>query len=175
MRIERTGEHRARAVVSENELKLLGICAEELNKGSPAVSVLISEIIGRAFPEKGKYTVSAEIIPVRWGGCVFIMTRKPQPGGICPMIITTASAEELIRICKRIKSLSISCPESAVTGGKDYLRLLVRLPDDILLYESLSETGTILPADEAALAKLSEHDKVVIAKNAVELLSDLSH
>ena len=175
MRIERTGSHRARAVISERELCLLGLSAEKLREGSPTASLLISEMVGRAFPEKGKYTVSVEIIPVRWGGCVFIMTRKPQSGGICPMIITTASAEELIRVCKRIKSLSISCPESAVTGGQDYLRLIVRLPDDILLYESLSETGTVIPADEASLAKLSEHDKMVIPKNAVEILSGLSH
>ncbi|WP_432650966.1 hypothetical protein [Huintestinicola sp.] len=175
MRIERTGEHKARAVISESELCLLGLCAEKLHEGSPKASLLISELVGRAFPEKGKYTVSVEIIPVRWGGCVFIMTRKPQSGGVCPMIITTASAEELIRVCKKIKSLSISCPESAVTGGQDYLRLIIRLPDDILLCESLSETGTLIPADEAALAKLSEHDKVIISKNAVEILSGLSH
>lgn len=175
MRIERTGSHRARAVISERELCLLGLDAGKLSEGSEKVSLLISELVGRAFPEKGKYTVSVEIIPVRWGGCVFIMTRRSQSGGICPMIITTASAEELIRICKRIKSLSISCPESAVTGGKGYLRLIVRLPDDILLYEGLSETGTVIPADEASLAKLSEHDRVVISKNAVEILSGLSH
>ncbi|MGN0637429.1 MAG: hypothetical protein ACI4J0_03575 [Huintestinicola sp.] len=175
MRIERTEIHRARAVMSESELSLLGLCAEELHKGSPTASLLISELVVRAFPEKGKYTVSVEIIPVRWGGCVFIMTRKPQQITVSPMIITTASAEELIRICKKIKSLSISCPESAVTGGKGYLRLIVRLPDDTLLYESLSETGMMMPADESALAKLSEHDKVVISKNAVEILSGLSH
>ena len=175
MRIERTEIHRARAVMSERELNLLGLCAEELHKGSPEASLLISGMVEKAFPEKGKYTVSVEIIPVKWGGCVFIMTRRPQQGTVCPMIITTASAEELIGICKRIRSMNISCPESAVTGGQGYLRLIVRLPDDILLYESLSETGTIIPADEAALAKLSEHDKMVISKNAVEILSGLSH
>lgn len=175
MRIERTGSHRARAVISERELCLLGLSAEKLREGSPTASLLISEMVGRAFPEKGKYTVSVEIIPVRWGGCVFIMTRKPQQAAVSPMIITTASAEELIRICRKIKSLSISCPESAVTGGQDYLRLIVRIPEDILLYESISETGTMIPADETALAKLSEHDRVIISKNAVEILSGLSH
>lgn len=175
MRIERTGSHSARAVISESELILMGLSADELHESSQAASSLISEMVRKAFPEKGKYTVSIEIIPVKWGGCVFIMTRKPQYAGISPMIITTESAEELMGICKKIKSLNISCPESAVTGGNGYLRLIVRLPDDILLYESLSEKGAILPADEIVLAKLSEHDKVVIPKNAVEILSGLSH
>lgn len=175
MRIERTGENRARAVLSEKELSLIGVDAEGLHEGSPEASMLISRLAERAFPERGKYTVSVEIIPVRWGGCVFIMTRRQQQGTVSPIIITTASAEELIGICKRLRALNISCPESAVTGGKGYLRLIVRLPDDILLYESLSETGNFIPADETALAKLSEHDKTVISKNAVEILSGLSH
>ncbi|MGN1105850.1 MAG: hypothetical protein ACI4RH_04300 [Huintestinicola sp.] len=175
MRIERTGKHAARAVLSENELSLLGLDAESLHNGSHKASMFISLLVGKAFPEKGKYTVSVEIIPVKWGGCVFIMTRKPQQGAVSPIIITAASSEELIRICRKIKSLGISCPESAVTGGQDYLRLIVRLPEDILMYESLSENGMIFPADESALAKLSEHDKAVISKNAVEILSGLSH
>ena len=33
----------------------------------------------------------------------------------------------------------------------------------------------LFPASDSALAKLSEHDRTVIPKNAVEILAGLSH
>ena len=175
MRIDRTGEHTARAVISADELKRLGLDAESIDDGSPESVRFLSELTGSAFPEKGKYTVSAEIIPVKYGGCVFILTRKPQTAETTQTIITAGSAERLIEICRRIKAIGIRCPESAVTGDRYHVRLIARIPEDTALYRELSDEGMLFPASDCALAKLSEHDRTVIPKNAVEILSGLPH
>lgn len=175
MRIDRTGEHSARAVISADELKKLGLDAESIDDGTPEAVRFLSEMTGNAFPEKGKYTVSVEMIPIKCGGCVFILTRKPQTEELTAAIITTFSAERLIGICKRIKSLGIRCPESSVTGDRYHIRLITRIPPDSMLFRELSEEGMLFPASDSALAKLSEHDRTVIPKNAVEILAGLSH
>lgn len=175
MRIDRTGEHSARAVISADELKKLGLDAESIDDGSPETVNFLSEMIGSAFPEKGKYTISVEMIRVKYGGCVFILTRRPQTSELSPTIITAGSAEKLIGICKRIKALGIRCPESAVTGDRYHIRLIARIPEDTMLYRELSDEGLLFPASDTALAKIAEHDRTVISKNAVDILSGLSH
>ena len=55
MRIDRTGEHSARAVISADELKKLGLDAESIDDGTPEAVRFLSEMTGNAFPEKGKY------------------------------------------------------------------------------------------------------------------------
>lgn len=175
MRIDRTGEHSARAVISADEMKKLGLDAESIDDGTPEAVRFLSEITGSAFPEKGKYTVSVEMIPIKCGGCVFILTRRPQTAELTTAIITAGSAEMLIGICKRIQALGIRCPESSVTGDKYHIRLITRIPTDSMIYKELSEEGMLFPASSNALAKLEEYDRTIISKNAVEILSGLSH
>ena len=102
------------------------------------------------------------------------MTRNRSAERLCKMIITAYSADSIIELCRRISELRISCPESSLVGGKDHLRLIACLPEEMLLLEGSFETR-IVPADDNTLAKLSEHDRTIIPKNAVALLAKLSH
>lgn len=104
-----------------------------------------------------------------------IMSHRPAQKSSLPVIITAESVSSLIRICREISARGYFCPESTVTGGAGYLRLIARLPEDFLLYEAILPFGRLFTADEAALAAVSEHDRAVISKNAVSLLSGLSH
>ncbi|MBQ5334014.1 MAG: hypothetical protein J6K92_12275 [Oscillospiraceae bacterium] len=174
MRIERTGAATAKAVITGNELRRAGLTASDLLNGSAAALPLISEMAEKAFPEGGRQRISVEIYPAKWGGCFFIMTRNRSAERLCKMIITAYSADSIIELCRRISELRISCPESSLVGGKDHLRLIACLPEEMLLLEGSFETR-IVPADDNTLAKLSEHDRTIIPKNAVALLAKLSH
>ncbi len=101
------------------------------------------------------------------------MTRSKNSERLCRMIITAYSSERITEICRKISDLGLSCPESSLVGGADHLRLIARLPEEMLLCEIPFE-ARILPADENALAKLSEHDRTIIPKNAVSVLARLS-
>lgn len=102
------------------------------------------------------------------------MTRNRSTERLCKMIITAYSAESIIELCRKIADSGVSCPESVLVGGSDHLRLIASLPEEMLLFGSPDEAG-IFPADETSLAKLSEHDRIIIPKNAVALLAKLSH
>lgn len=52
MRIDRTGEHSARAVISADELKKLGLDAESIDDGTPEAVRFLSVMTGNAFPKK---------------------------------------------------------------------------------------------------------------------------
>ncbi|MCI7767322.1 MAG: hypothetical protein MSJ26_04980 [Oscillospiraceae bacterium] len=174
MRIERTGAAAAKAIITGNELRRAGLTVTELQNGMPAALPLIAEIAEKAFPEGERVRISVEIYPAKWGGCIFVMTRNRSDERLCKMIITAYSADVITELCRKIADMGLCCPESVLVGGCDHLRLIASLPEDMLLFGSLEE-ASFFPADEASLAKLSEHDRIIIPKNAVALLAKLSH